>query len=149
VSPSIVKMAKFRKPRWTGSIARLEEIKNEYRISVEASWKAVTWKTSERWAGNITMDVGDIRYEVGTGKGRGCKCLILAVAVNLFNVSNCSGNWNVRWYGRVIMCNELHKMVRKQSQMRDTDKIDSLSGSEPFYGRGGPWAKYDLRASSL
>jgi hypothetical protein len=47
------------------------------------------------------------------------------------------------------MCNELEEMVRKQSQTRDTDKIDSLSGSEPFYSSGGPWTKYDLRASSL
>jgi hypothetical protein len=62
-SPSIIRMIKSRRIRWTGHVARTrEEKKKVYRLLVgKPKGKRPLGRPRRRWVDNIRMDLGEVR----------------------------------------------------------------------------------------
>jgi hypothetical protein len=62
-SPSIIRMIKSRRMRWTGHVPRLKETRNAYRILVnKPGGKRPLGRPRRRWVGNIKMDLREIGW---------------------------------------------------------------------------------------
>jgi hypothetical protein len=60
-SPSIIRLVKSRRMRWTGHVARIEKKRNANRILVgNAEGKRPLGRPRRRWVDNIKMDLRDI-----------------------------------------------------------------------------------------
>jgi hypothetical protein len=63
-SPSIIRMIKSRRMRWTGHVARMGEKRNSYRILVEKpEGKRPLGGPRRRWLDNIKMDLREIGWD--------------------------------------------------------------------------------------
>jgi hypothetical protein len=57
-SPSIIRLIKSRRMRWTGHVARMGEKRNAYRLLVgKAERKRPLGRPRHRWVDNIRMDL--------------------------------------------------------------------------------------------
>jgi hypothetical protein len=57
-SPSIIRIIKSRRVRWTGHVARMGEKKNVYRLLVgNSGGKRLLGRPRHRWVDNIRMDI--------------------------------------------------------------------------------------------
>ena len=64
-SPSIVRVIKSRRIRWTGHVTRVDEGRGVYRVLVrEPEGKRPLGRPKRRWDDNIKMDLREV--------GRGC-----------------------------------------------------------------------------
>jgi hypothetical protein len=60
-SPSIIRMIKSRRMRWTGHVARMGEKRNGYRIRLgKPEGKRPLGRPRPRWEDNIRMDFREI-----------------------------------------------------------------------------------------
>jgi hypothetical protein len=60
-SPSIIRMIKPRRMRWTGHVARIGEKRNAYRLLVgNPEGKTPLGKPRHRWVDNIRMDLVEV-----------------------------------------------------------------------------------------
>jgi hypothetical protein len=60
-SPNIVRVTKSRRMRWAGHVARMEEERGVYRISVgRTECKRPLGRPRRRWEDNIKMDLREI-----------------------------------------------------------------------------------------
>jgi hypothetical protein len=60
-SPSIIRVMKSRRMRWTGHVARMGEKRNAYRILVgKPEGKRPLGRPRHRWVDNIKMDITEI-----------------------------------------------------------------------------------------
>jgi hypothetical protein len=63
-SPSIIRMIKSRRKRWAGTVARMGEKRNAYRILVgKPEGKRTLGRPRRRWVDNIKMDLGEIGWD--------------------------------------------------------------------------------------
>jgi hypothetical protein len=63
MSPSIIRIIKSSRMRWTGHVARLGEKRNAYRILVgKPEGKRSLGRPRRRWVDNITMDLREIEW---------------------------------------------------------------------------------------
>jgi hypothetical protein len=61
-SPSIIRIIKSRRMRWTGHVARMREKKNAYRLLVgKPEGKRPLGRPRRRW-NNIRMDLGEVGW---------------------------------------------------------------------------------------
>jgi hypothetical protein len=61
--PSIIRMIKSRRTRWTGHIARMREKRNAYRILVgKPEGKRPLGRPRRKWDGNIRVDLREIGW---------------------------------------------------------------------------------------
>jgi hypothetical protein len=59
-SPSIIRMIKSRKMRWTGHVARMGETRTAYRLLVgKPEGKRPLGRPRRRWVDNIGIDLGE------------------------------------------------------------------------------------------
>jgi hypothetical protein len=59
--PSIIKMVKSRRMRWTGHVTRMGEKRNAYRILVAKSeGKGPPGRLRRRWENNIKMNLRNV-----------------------------------------------------------------------------------------
>jgi hypothetical protein len=59
-SPSIIRIMKSRRMRWTGNVARMGENRNSYRLLVgKPEGKRPLGRTRCRWVDNNRMDLGE------------------------------------------------------------------------------------------
>jgi hypothetical protein len=58
-SPSIIRIIKSRRMRWTGHVARMGEKKKAYRLLVG---RPLGRRRRHRWVDNIRMDVGEVGW---------------------------------------------------------------------------------------
>jgi hypothetical protein len=64
-SPSIIRMMKSRRMRWTGHVARMGAKKNGYRILVgKPEGKRPLGRPRRRWVNNIKMDLREMVWDV-------------------------------------------------------------------------------------
>jgi hypothetical protein len=62
-SPSIIRMIKSRRMRWTGHVARMGEKRNAYRILVgKPDEKRPLGRSRRRWVDNIKNDIREIGW---------------------------------------------------------------------------------------
>jgi hypothetical protein len=61
-SPSIIRIAKPRRMRWAGHVARMGEKRNLCRLFVKAREKETNRKTRRRWVDNIRMALGEVGW---------------------------------------------------------------------------------------
>jgi hypothetical protein len=62
-SPSIIRIIKSRRMRWAGHVARMGEKRNVYMLLVgKPKGKRPLGKPRRRWADNIKMNLGEIRW---------------------------------------------------------------------------------------
>jgi hypothetical protein len=62
-SPSIIRIMKSRKMRWTDHVARMAEKSNAYRLLVgKAEGKRPLGRQRHRWMDNIRMDLGEVGW---------------------------------------------------------------------------------------
>jgi hypothetical protein len=62
-SPSIIRIIKFRRMRWSGHVARMEEKSNAYRLLVgKPEGKRPLGRPRCRWVDNISMDLGKVGW---------------------------------------------------------------------------------------
>ena len=58
-SPNIIRNPKSRQLRWAGYVARMEQIRNAYRVLVgKSEVKRPLGRPRRRWEDNIKMDLG-------------------------------------------------------------------------------------------
>jgi hypothetical protein len=74
-SPSIIRIIKSRKMRWSGHVARTGRKRNAYRLLVgKPEGRNPLGRTKRRWVGNIKMDLGEIGWGdvawIGLDQGR-------------------------------------------------------------------------------
>jgi hypothetical protein len=63
-SPNIVRMIKSRRMRWAGHVARMEEVRDVYRVLVgRPEGKRPVGGPRRRWEDNIKMDLREIRID--------------------------------------------------------------------------------------
>jgi hypothetical protein len=63
-SPSIIRIIKSRRMRWTGHVARMGEKRNVYRILVgKPEGKRQLGRPRRRWVDNIKMDLREIGWD--------------------------------------------------------------------------------------
>jgi hypothetical protein len=63
-SPNIIRVIKSRRMRWAGHIARMEKIRNEYKMLVgKPKGKRPFGRPRHRWEDNIRMDLIEINLE--------------------------------------------------------------------------------------
>jgi hypothetical protein len=63
-SPSIIRMIKSRRMRWSGLVARMEEKRNSYRIlEGKAEGKNPLGRPRRRWLNNVKMDLRAIIWD--------------------------------------------------------------------------------------
>jgi hypothetical protein len=74
-SPSIIRIIKSRRMRWTGHVARMGAKRNAYRLLVrKTEGKRPLGRPRRRWVDNIRMDLrevgwGDVDWlRIGTGE---------------------------------------------------------------------------------
>ena len=63
-SPNIVKAIKYRRLRWAGHVARMEEGKSAFKI---LTGKPTGKRPSRRWEDNIRMDIEEIGINAWIG----------------------------------------------------------------------------------
>jgi hypothetical protein len=62
-SPSLIRMIKSRRARWTGHVARMVAKRNAYRILVgKSEGKRPLGQPRRRWVDNIKMDLREIGW---------------------------------------------------------------------------------------
>jgi hypothetical protein len=62
-SPSIIRIIKSRRLKWTGHLARMGEKRNAYRLLVgKPEGKKPLGRPRRRWVYNITMDLGEVGW---------------------------------------------------------------------------------------
>jgi hypothetical protein len=62
-SPSIIRVIKARRMRWTGHVARMGEVRGAYNILVrKPEGKRLLGIPRRRWEDNIKMDLGEIGF---------------------------------------------------------------------------------------
>jgi hypothetical protein len=62
-SPSIIRIIKSRRMRWAGSVARMGETRNAYRLLVgKPEGKIPLGRPRHRWVDNIRMDLGEVGW---------------------------------------------------------------------------------------
>jgi hypothetical protein len=62
-SPSIIRMVKSRKMRWSGNVARMGEKRNAYRLLVrKPEGKRSPERPRRRWVDNVKMGLGEIGW---------------------------------------------------------------------------------------
>jgi hypothetical protein len=62
-SPSIIRIMKSRRMRWTGHVERMMMKHNAYRLLVrKPEGKRPLRRPSRRWVDNITMDLGEVGW---------------------------------------------------------------------------------------
>jgi hypothetical protein len=62
-SPSIVRVIKARRMRWTGHVARMGEVRGAYNILVgRPEGRRPLGRRRRRWVDNITMNLREIRF---------------------------------------------------------------------------------------
>jgi hypothetical protein len=62
-SPSIIRIIKSRRMRWAGTVARIWEKRNAYRLLVgKPEGKRPLGRPRRRWVDNIRMDLGEVRW---------------------------------------------------------------------------------------
>jgi hypothetical protein len=62
-SPSIIRIMKSRRMRWTGHVARMRKKRNDYRLLVgKPEGKRPLGRPRRRWVDNIRMDLGEVRW---------------------------------------------------------------------------------------
>jgi hypothetical protein len=60
-SPSIIRIMKWRRMRWAGHVARMEEKRNACRLFVgKPEGKSPLGRPRRRWVDNIRMDLGEV-----------------------------------------------------------------------------------------
>ena len=67
-SPNIIRNHKWRRLRWAGHVARMEQSRNAYRVLVgrsEGKWPS--WRSRRIWEDNTTKDLKDVHC-----KARSC-----------------------------------------------------------------------------
>jgi hypothetical protein len=74
-SPSIIRIIKSRRMRWTGHVARIGEKRNAYRLLVgKQEGKRPLGRPRCRWVDNIRMDLGEVGWSdvdwIGLAKDR-------------------------------------------------------------------------------
>jgi hypothetical protein len=63
-SPSIIRIIKSRRMRWTRHVARMGEKRNAYRILVgKPGGKRPLGRSRRRWVDNIKMDLREIGWD--------------------------------------------------------------------------------------
>jgi hypothetical protein len=63
-SPSIIRIIKSRRMRWTGHVARMGEKRNAYRLLVgEPEGRRPLGRPRHRWVDNIKMDLSEIGWD--------------------------------------------------------------------------------------
>jgi hypothetical protein len=63
-SPNVVRVMKSRKVKWTGSVARMGQMRNLYKILLgKPEGKGALGKPSCRWVGTIRMDPREISWK--------------------------------------------------------------------------------------
>jgi hypothetical protein len=61
--PSIIRIIKSRRMRWTGHVARMGEKRNAYRLLVgKPEEKRPPGRPRRRWVDNIRMDLGEVGW---------------------------------------------------------------------------------------
>jgi hypothetical protein len=84
-SPSIFRMIRSRRMRWTGHVAQMGEKRNAYRILMRnPEGKRPLKKPRRRWVDNIKMDLREIGWDgmdrIDLAQDRGqCRALVNAV----------------------------------------------------------------------
>jgi hypothetical protein len=67
-SPSIIRIIKSRRMRWSGHVARMGEERNAYRLLARKPGGKRPLGTPRRiWVDNIKMDLGEIVWGILTG----------------------------------------------------------------------------------
>jgi hypothetical protein len=62
-SPSIIRIIKSKRMRWTGHVARMGEKRNAYRLLVgKTEGKRPLGTPRRRWVDNIRMDLGEVEW---------------------------------------------------------------------------------------
>jgi hypothetical protein len=62
-SPSIIRIIKSRRMRWTVHVARMVEKRNAYRLLVgKPEGKRPLGRSRRRWVDNIRMDLGEVGW---------------------------------------------------------------------------------------
>ena len=65
-SSNIVRVIKFRRLRWTGHVARMEEDRSAFKILTgEPTGKRPLGRPRGRWENNIKMDLAEIGINAG------------------------------------------------------------------------------------
>ena len=63
---SIVRVIKFRRLRWAGHVARMEEVRNAFKIlTVIPTGQRPLGKPRRRWEDNFRMDLEEIGISAG------------------------------------------------------------------------------------
>jgi hypothetical protein len=64
-SPSIIRIIKYRRMRWSGLVARMGEKRNAYRLLVgkPEGWRPLG-RPRRRWMDNIRMDLEEVGWDV-------------------------------------------------------------------------------------
>jgi hypothetical protein len=62
-SPSIIRLLKSRRMRWSGHVARMRAKKNAYRLLVgKPEGKRLLGRPRHRWMDNIRLDLGEVGW---------------------------------------------------------------------------------------
>jgi hypothetical protein len=63
ISPSIIRIIRSRRMRWSGHVARMGEKRNAYRLLVgKPEGKRPLGRPQRRWVDNIRMDLGEVGW---------------------------------------------------------------------------------------
>ena len=86
--PNILRVVKFRRLRWAGHVARMEEGRSAFKILTDTSTgNKPLGRPRHRWEDNIRMDLKEIginmRNWVDSAKDRDYWRLLVNVALNL------------------------------------------------------------------
>jgi hypothetical protein len=87
-SPSIIRIIKSRRMRWSGHVARMGEKKNAYRLLVgKPEGKRTLGRPRRRWVNNITMVLGEVGWGdvdwIGLAKDRNRWSAVVNSVLNL------------------------------------------------------------------
>jgi hypothetical protein len=109
-SPSIIRIIKSRRMRWTGYVARMGEKGNVYRLLVgKPEGKSPLGRPRRRWIDNIKMDLLEIGLNVGNWIGLAqdmyrWRALVnsvmnLSVSIKCWETTEWLHNlWPLEWY---------------------------------------------------
>jgi hypothetical protein len=87
-SPSIIRIIKLRRMRWTGHVARMGEKRNAYKLLVgKPEGKRPLGRPRHRWVDNIWMDLGEVGWGdvvwIGLGQDRNRFIALVNSVLNL------------------------------------------------------------------
>jgi hypothetical protein len=87
-SPSIIRIIKSRRMRWTGLVARMGEKRNAYRLLVgKPEGKKPLGRPRRRWVDNIKVDLGEVGWGdvdwIGLAKDRNRWRAVVKSVLNL------------------------------------------------------------------